>query len=91
MNNSKTEVNTNTAAKPAILAAVVALIGVADAAYLTAKHYADEKVPCSLITGCEQVLSSSYAEMFGIPTATFGLMAYFLAFSLALLTVLWKL
>lgn len=70
-----------------IAASVVSLAGLADAAYLTAKHYSDTAVPCSVISGCEQVLTSAYAEMFGIPTAMFGAIAYFAAFSLSLLTV----
>ena len=76
----------NTAAKPALFAAVVSLIGLADSAYLTAKHYTGKDVPCNIITGCEQVLNSQYAEIFGVPTAAFGATAYFLAFSLAILT-----
>ena len=69
-----------------VAASLVSLAGLADSAYLTAKHYSDTAVPCSVISGCEQVLTSSYAEMFGIPTAMFGALAYFAAFSLALLT-----
>ena len=93
--NAKRE-SKNTVAKMSVLAAVVALIGIADSAYLTAKHFTGSQVPCSLITGCETVLTSSYAEMFGIPTAAFGVLAYFVAFSLALLTAfgnrtMWKL
>lgn len=80
------EQNQTTAAKPAIIAAVVTLIGLADSAYLTAKHYTDKNVPCNIFSGCEQVLNSQYAEIFGIPTAAFGTIAYFLAFSLAILT-----
>lgn len=68
-----------------VLAAFVALIGLADAVYLTIHHYTGEKVPCSLVTGCETVLTSQYAEMFGVPTAAYGAAAYFLAFSLAVL------
>lgn len=75
----------NFVSKLPVLAAIVALIGLADAVYLTVHHYTGEKVPCSLVTGCETVLSSQYAEMFGIPTAAFGAAAYFLAFSLAVL------
>jgi uncharacterized membrane protein len=75
-----------TVAKPAILAAVVSLIGLADAAYLTAKHYTGKNVPCNIISGCEQVLNSQYAEILGIPTAAFGVISYFLVFSLAILT-----
>ncbi len=87
-----------TTSKPwaAILAAIVSLAGVADAAYLTIHHYTAEPVPCSIIEGCEQVLNSPYATIGGVPLAIFGLLAYFAAFSLALLTifgnrVMWKL
>ncbi len=66
-------------------AVVFALIGLGDSVYLTVQHFTDEKVPCSIITGCEQVLTSEYAEISGIPTAVFGAIAYFLAFALALL------
>lgn len=66
-------------------ASLVALIGLVDAVYLTLKHLSDEVVPCSLIEGCEKVLSSPYAEIFGIPIAAFGAIAYFTAFSLAVL------
>lgn len=66
-------------------AVVFALIGLGDSVYLTVQHFTSEKLPCSLITGCEQVLTSQYAEIAGIPTAAFGAAAYFLAFCLALL------
>lgn len=84
-----------TIAKFPLLAAFVALIGLTDALYLTVKHYSGEAVPCSLVEGCEQVLTSSYAEIFGIPLALFGAAAYFLAFSLAILAAfgnrpMWK-
>lgn len=72
-------------AKLPLLAAIVALIGLADAVYLTVHHFTSEPVPCSLVTGCETVLTSSYAEIAGIPLAAFGALAYFVAFSLALL------
>jgi uncharacterized membrane protein len=80
-----TDQSGNFVSKLPVLAAFVALIGLADAVYLTVHHYTGEKVPCSLVTGCETVLTSQYAEMFGIPTAAFGAAAYFLAFSLAIL------
>lgn len=73
-------------AKLPLLAAIVALIGLADAVYLTVHHYTAEPVPCSIVAGCETVLTSSYAEIAGIPLAAFGAAAYFIAFSLALLT-----
>lgn len=71
--------------KLAIAAAIVALIGLGDSIYLTVHHFTAEPVPCSLLEGCEQVLTSSYAEFGGIPLAGFGAAAYFVAFSLATL------
>lgn len=68
-----------------IAAAIVALVGLADAVYLTVHHYTAEPVPCSLLEGCEMVLTSPYAEIAGIPLAAFGAAAYFVAFSLAVL------
>jgi len=75
----------NVIAKLPLLAAVVALVGLADSIYLTIHHYTGEKVPCSVVAGCEQVLTSSYAEIAGVPLAIFGATAYFTAFSLAIL------
>jgi uncharacterized membrane protein len=69
-----------------VAGAVVALAGLADATYLTVHHLTAEPVPCSLISGCETVLTSSYAEIGGVPLAAFGAIAYFVAFALALLT-----
>ena len=68
----------------AAAAALVSLIGLADAGYLTATHFSGKEVPCSIISGCEKVLTSQYAEVGGIPTALFGAAAYFAAFSLTL-------
>lgn len=68
-----------------LLAAAVALIGLTDAIYLTVKHYTGGNVPCSIVEGCEVVLTSSYAEIAGIPLAIFGAAAYLVAFSLAML------
>ena len=70
-----------------IAAAIVALIGLGDSVYLTIHHLTAEPVPCSIVSGCETVLTSTYAEIAGIPLAGFGAVAYFIAFSLALLTI----
>jgi len=74
-------------AKLPVAAAIVALLGLADAIYLTVHHYTAVPVPCSITEGCEQVLTSPYAEIGGFPLAGFGAIAYFAAFSLALLAV----
>lgn len=75
----------NTVAKLPLLAAVVALLGLGDSIYLTIHHLTGEQVPCSVTGGCETVLTSSYAEISGIPLAVFGAAAYFVTFSLAIL------
>ena len=68
-----------------LAAVVLALMGLLDSIYLTVHHLTAEPVPCSLISGCETVLTSSYAEIAGVPLAAFGAAAYFVAFSLSLL------
>lgn len=79
-----------------IVAALVAVVGIIDAVYLTVHHYTAEPVPCGAEFDCGAVLNSSYAEIAGIPLAAFGAAAYFVAFSLAVLTAfgdrrMWKL
>lgn len=69
-----------------VAASLLALVGLADSIYLTVHHYTNEPVPCSLVEGCETVLTSAYAEIAGVPIAAFGALAYFVAFSLAILT-----
>ena len=86
----------NKIAKLPIAAALVALVGLADAVYLTINHYTGEKVPCSVTGGCEAVLNSAWSEIGGVPLAAFGAAAYFVAFSLAILAafgnrLMWKL
>lgn len=68
------------------LAAVVALVGLADALYLTAQHFAGQGVRCTVVTGCNEVLGSAYATVGPIPVAMLGALAYFTAFSLAILS-----
>ena len=79
-----------------VIAILVALVGLADAAYLTVHHYTAEPVPCSIVEGCEMVLTSAYAVIGGIPLAAIGAAAYLAALILAVLAlagkgVAWKL
>ena len=85
MNDETSEAAESAIAKLPLAAAIVALGGLVDSVYLTLHHLTSEPVPCSLITGCETVLTSKYAEFQGIPLAAFGAAAYFVAFSLAIL------
>lgn len=54
---------------------VLATAGLAIAAYLTYVHYAGIDPVCSG-GGCEQVQSSAYAELRGVPVALLGLIGY---------------
>jgi uncharacterized membrane protein len=67
------------------LAALVALVGLGDAIYLTVEHLSGRSAQCLITTGCSKVLSSPYANPFGIPLAVIGAAAYFSVFSLATL------
>jgi len=66
-------------------AALLSLLGLADAIYLTVEHVTGQSVRCTIITGCSEVLSSSYAAVGSVPLAAIGAAAYFSAFSLATL------
>jgi uncharacterized membrane protein len=68
-----------------ITAAILSLLGLADALYLTVEHVTGQSVRCTLISGCSEVLSSRYAMVGGIPLAAVGAAAYFTVFSLATL------
>ena len=84
MNNSQP----STARRSAFIygaAMLVSLIGLGDSIYLTIQHITGHSVRCSVTTGCSAVLSSHYSTIFGLPTAAFGALAYFVAFSLATL------
>ena len=55
---------------------VVAIAGLAIAAYLTVVHYADADPVCAISHGCATVQQSDYAELAGIPVALLGLLGY---------------
>jgi uncharacterized membrane protein len=54
---------------------VLAAAGVAIAAFLTWQHFAGAIPPCGPVRGCETVLTSTYAEIAGIPVALPGAVA----------------
>ena len=68
-----------------VTAAIVSLLGLADAIYLTVQHVTGQSVRCTIVSGCSEVLSSSYAVVAGQPLALIGAAAYFSVFSLATL------
>ena len=68
-----------------VVIACLSLLGLADAIYLTIEHITGQGVRCTIIAGCSEVLSSSYAVVGGYPLALLGAAAYFSVFSLAIL------
>jgi uncharacterized membrane protein len=70
-----------------VVAALLSLVGLADSLYLTIQHVTGQSVRCTVIAGCSEVLSSSYATIGPIPLAALGAVAYFTAFSLATLSI----
>jgi len=55
---------------------IIALIGFADASYLTAEHVRGTIPPCTILNGCQTVLTSSYAVLFGMPLPVLGMLYY---------------
>lgn len=70
---------------PYLIAALVSLVGLADAIYLTVQHITGASLRCTIVSGCSEVLSSPYAQVGPIPLAAIGTAAYFVVFSLAIL------
>ena len=68
-----------------IIAALLSLIGLADAIYLTVQDLTGQHLRCTIVSGCSEVLSSKYAHIGSVPLASVGAVAYFTVFSLAIL------
>jgi len=63
--------------------AIVSVVGLADATYLTVQALTGETLSCGGSPDCFRVLGSSYAKIGGIPVAMLGALAYFSAFTFA--------
>jgi len=72
---------------PFVAAAVISLVGLGDAIYLTIQDLTGQNLRCTIITGCAEVLGSKYAHFGPLPLASLGAAAYFTFFSLAILAV----
>ena len=70
---------------PYFVAALLSLIGLADALYLTVQDLTGQNLRCTIISGCSEVLGSVYAHLGPVPLAVLGAVAYFTVFSLATL------
>lgn len=65
--------------------AAFSFLGFLDAAYLTAEHYFQVPLPCSILDGCEEVTTSVYAIIWNVPIAMLGLLYYSFLLFLALI------
>ena len=59
------------------IVAIVAVVGLADATYLTVQALTGETLSCGGSPDCFRVLGSSYGKLGGIPVAMLGALAYF--------------
>ena len=75
----------NKLAWPFLIAALLSLIGLGDAIYLTVQDLTGQSLRCTIVSGCSEVLSSKYAHLGSVPLASVGALAYFTVFSLAIL------
>ncbi len=66
-----------------IASATLALVGVGITAYLLSVRASGATLSCTT-GGCEAVQTSSYSELFGMPVAALGLVAYLVALGAAL-------
>lgn len=65
-------------------AALVALVGLAEATYLTVIFLSGETAVCGSSPDCFKVLGSSYAKIGGFPVSGLGALAYFSVFTFAI-------
>jgi uncharacterized membrane protein len=70
---------------PYLATAVLSLVGLGDALYLTVQDLTGQSLRCTIVSGCSEVLSSAYAHIGPVPLAVLGALAYFAVFSLAIL------
>jgi uncharacterized membrane protein len=68
-------------------AALLALLGLFDAAYLSLERITGGGLVCPVGGGCETVQSSAYATLLGVPVAFIGVAGYAALFAVALLSL----
>jgi uncharacterized membrane protein len=65
----------------ALALVLLTFLGLVDTLYLGIKR--GKPVPCSITSGCEEVLNSKYSELAGIPISWFGFAFYLTLFCCA--------
>jgi uncharacterized membrane protein len=72
---------------PRMAIALLALLGLMDASYLSLERLTGGDLICPTGGGCAIVQTSPYAILFGIPVAYLGVLAYIALLGLALLSI----
>ena len=67
--------------------ATVSTLGLFDAVLLTINHYTNSNLACTITQGCEQVLTSKYSTIFGIPISLAGVLFYFSVLVISIYTL----
>lgn len=73
-----------------VIAVLAAAIGLVDTLYLTVSHYGSSQVICNLVDGCNLVLESHWASIFGIPTSLIGVGYYVIVLLLLSAFYYWR-
>lgn len=60
----------------AILFIFIGLVGFLDATFLTIEHYRQAIPACAIVSGCKQVLLSSYSNIGFVPLSVLGMVYY---------------
>lgn len=71
-----------------LLITVLALVGIADAGYLTYQKWFGSPPPCTVHFKCQTVLESPWATLAGLPLSVWGLLYYSLVLTLGVLIFL---
>ncbi len=72
------------------LMALLSFSGFVDATYLTISYFKGASLICNFSTGCNQVTSSVYSTVFGLPVALLGLGFYVTVFVLIIAYFDWR-
>src|SRR5262245_44522186 len=70
--------------KRVLAIALLAFLGMVDTFYITIMSRQNLTVECHVTEGCNEVLSSEYSKLAGIPISLFGLAFYVSAFGCAI-------
>lgn len=63
---------------------ILAVIGLADAGYLSYMALSAQSLSCGIVEGCNAVAQSSYSRVFGVPLALYGAVFYAIVILLVL-------